>query len=313
MSSGSGQEKAARIQADAQREATAKYIEAMEKNQAILDQYRKENLLLLQQQEDQRRAVAESKQAGWQQYVDIAKQQLQANNEAANDPNSWYNKQITPEEFENSRQFQWELEQNQRAVNNSLVGKSGLLSGNAAKEILSANQGVVGREFNNYANLQMAQRQNRWNAQQSMLQAGMQGQQQYDANAYLSDYGTNAINLNQNYANQMMGINESIGSSQANSLINIGDINAAAAANKQSSLGGAFSGALSGAMAGGSVGGPWGALGGAVIGGVGGAVTAKNGGNASTQQSMGSGLGSIFGNLYKSQNGNNVQGWAMAS
>lgn len=151
MGGSSGAAKAAKIQAQAQREATAAMVEQLEKNRALQETINTQNIQYLKDQETTNANFAKINQGL------VANQANDYGNQYQNyqDALKANTGQVTMDNFQNSDYYNYLRDEQSRALNNSLVGKGQSMSGNAAQEFLNMGNNIASGSFNDYFNQQM--------------------------------------------------------------------------------------------------------------------------------------------------------------
>lgn len=307
MGGSSGAVEAAKIQANAQREATAAMVAQLEKNRALQEQINQQNIKYLQDQEAYNRGLMGINQGlVADQANDYANQY--ANYQQALKENTG---QITMDNFQNSEYYDYLLGEQSRALNNSLVGRGLSNSGNAVQEFTQMGNNIAQGSFNDYFNQQMQLRTQNVNNAAAGLNASQNAVNTFIGATKYSNMGETLAGQNNNYYQQMGSLNSAIGQTQANGINAIGEINAKVAANQQNPWMGSISGAMSGASAG-SFAGPWGMLAGGIAGGAMGYGNAKAGGTTNQSSQLGGQVNSIMG-LFGSGQSSGASLYARAS
>lgn len=295
MGGSSGAVKAAKIQVQGQREATAAMVAQLEKNRELQERINQENIKYLQSTEDYNRNLMGINQGLVQNEANDYSNQYTNYQQTLKDNTG----QITMDNFQNSEYYDYLRGEQSRALNSSLVGRGQSLSGNAAQEFLQMGNNIAQGSFNDYFNQQMQLRTQNVNNAAAGLNASQNAVNTFIGATKYSDIGQQLAGQNNNYYQQMGSLNSAIGQTQANSINNIAKINSEVAANQQNPFMGTITGAMSGAMAG-SAGGLPGIIAGGVAGGAMGYANAKNGGTTAQGQKLGDQAGGVSNDLLTS-------------
>lgn len=295
MGGSSGAVKAAKIQVQGQREATAAMVAQLEKNRELQERINQENIKYLQSTEDYNRKLMGINQGLVQNEANDYSNRYNQYQQALKDNTG----QITMDNFQNSEYYDYLRSEQSRALNSSLVGRGQSLSGNAAQEFLQMGNNMAQGSFNDYFNQQMQLRTQNVNNAAASLNASQNAVNTFIGATKYSDIGQQLAGQNNNYYQQMGSLNSAIGQTQANSINNIAKINSEVAANQQNPFMGTITGAMSGAMAG-SAGGIPGIIAGGVAGGAMGYANAKNGGTTAQGQKLGDQAGGVSNDLLTS-------------
>lgn len=295
MGGSSGAVKAAKIQVQGQREATAAMVAQLEKNRELQERINQENIKYLQSTEDYNRKLMGINQGLVQNEANDYSNRYNQYQQALQDNTG----QITMDNFQNSEYYDYLRSEQSRALNSSLVGRGQSLSGNAAQEFLQMGNNIAQGSFNDYFNQQMQLRTQNVNNAAAGLNASQNAVNTFIGATKYSDIGQQLAGQNNNYYQQMGSLNSAIGQTQANSINNIAKINSEVAANQQNPWMGTITGAMQGAMAG-TAGGIPGIIAGGVAGGAMGYANAKNGGTTDQGQKLGGQAGGMSSDLLTS-------------
>lgn len=295
MGGSSGAVKAAKIQVQGQREATAAMVAQLEKNRELQERINQENIKYLQSTEDYNRKLMGINQGLVQNEANDYSNRYNQYQQALKDNTG----QITMDNFQNSEYYDYLRSEQSRALNSSLVGRGQSLSGNAAQEFLQMGNNMAQGSFNDYFNQQMQLRTQNVNNAAASLNASQNAVNTFIGATKYSDIGQQLAGQNNNYYQQMGSLNSAIGQTQANSINNIAKINSEVAANQQNPWMGTITGAVSG-IAAGSAGGIPGMIAGGVAGAGMGYANAKNGGTTAQGQKLGDQAGGVSNDLLTS-------------
>ena len=187
--------KAAKIQADATRQAAEIQAqaqrEALEPQQSMFEQ---QQAYLAQQDEYNRGLIAQNQQ-NYQPYINAGIQGLNSLNSAINDPNSWLNHTFGQEDMKNDEGYQFRLKQGQNSLNQSLAAGAGLLSGAALKATMQYNQGMASDEYNNAYQRFTNDRNNRYTQLNNLAGMGLAGASGFATGSPASTTGTQTRSL----------------------------------------------------------------------------------------------------------------------
>lgn len=265
MSSNSGQKEAARIQAQATKEAAliqkqsaADQIASQEKMYAMQQEYLKE-------EQGYNRNITAQNQANAQPYMEAGGKGLSALTDATLDPNSWLNKKFTSADMDDDSGYQFRQEQGNKALNASLASSNGLLSGAAVKAAAAYNQGLASQEYQNSYTRFADQRNNRFNALNNLTNLGVTGNQLYQSGSVRDTGGTTLANAAGQHSSAMSNTISNAANNQSNNILSGAQQQAQYALSKQSPWG--TIGTIAGTAIGAYFGGPGGAQAGASIGG----------------------------------------------
>lgn len=295
MGGSSGAVKAAKIQVQGQREATAAMVAQLEKNRELQERINQENIKYLQSTEDYNRKLMGINQGLVQNEANDYSNQYNHYQQVLKDNTG----QITMDNFQNSEYYDYLRNEQSRALNSSLVGRGQSLSGNAAQEFLQMGNNIAQGSFNDYFNQQMQLRTQNVNNAAAGLNASQNAVNTFIGATKYSDIGQQLAGQNNNYYQQMGSLNSAIGQTQANSINNIAKINSEVAANQQNPWMGTITGAVSG-IAAGAAGGIPGMIAGGVAGAGMGYANAKNGGTTAQGQKLGDQAGGVSNDLLTS-------------
>lgn len=276
--SNKGAEKAAKIQAEANRYASDLLYKSEAENRAQqLDLYNN-TMAAYDKQNEFNKGQAQLNVDMYQPLVDNYYNALKQVT-AGSGEDGWLSTPYTIDDLNNDPGMQFRSDEGNKALNNSIAAKNGVLSGAAVKQAQAYNSGLASQEYAAGFARDQQLKSNRLQGLGIQLQQGQFGMQGVQNSRYMSQEGDQANNVNTNYGNLMNSISSENASAQSNLALQNGQTQAdyalAMANNKGNVLQNTLSGAMSGAMAG-SAAGHWGMFAGALGGG---ALGAAGGGN----------------------------------
>lgn len=244
--------KAARIQADATKQAAELQLQAQREALALQDRLFGEQQNYLREQDEYNRGITQQNQQNYQPYIDAGQTGLGLLTGTVTDPNSWLNQQFTGENLENDPGYQFRRDQGQNALNQSLAAKGGLLSGAALKATEKFSQGLAGDEFSNAYQRFTNDRNNRYNQLANLSNLGLSGAQGFASGSPGSDFGNQMSNISSLYGSNVSNMLQNTAANQSDLLLSNAQQQAQYALmgqNNNSFLGG-YGGVLGGAALG---------------------------------------------------------------
>ena len=263
-----GQDKAARIQADAQREAAKLQKEATAMSIASQEKMFGQQMEAMKEQETYNRGITADNRGNFSPYVTAGKGFLSQLVAEQSDPNSILNRQFNEQEMLKDPGYQFRLEQGQNALNNSLAAKGNMLSGSALKAAMNYNQGFASQEYGNAYQRFTNDKNNRFQMLSGLAGMGLNANAGYAGANMQTQGGTQLSNVLGNNAQSLNSIIQNGAQQQASLVLGGANAQAQLAAQRGNSALGFLGGAASGASMGAAFG-PYGAAIGGVLGGLG--------------------------------------------
>lgn len=258
-----GQDKAARIQADAQRQAAELQKEATAMSIASQEKMFGQQMEAMKEQEAYNRGITADNRSNFSPYVTAGKGFLNQLVGEQSDPNSILNRSFNEQEMLNDPGYQFRLQQGQNALNSSLAAKGGMLSGAALKAAMNYNQGFASQEYGNAYQRFTNDKNNRFQMLSGLAGMGLNANAGYAGANMQTQGGTQLSNVLGNNAQMMNGIIQNGAQQQASLILGGANAQAQLAAQRGNQTLGFLGGAASGAMAGAAGGAP-----GMIVGGI---------------------------------------------
>lgn len=261
--------KAAKIQADASKEAALIQAQSERESRALQEKLFGEQQGYLREQDQYNQGLTKQNQENYNPYIQAGQTALGSLSGAIGDPNSWLNKTFTADDMQNEGGYQFRLAEGQNSLNQSLAARGGLLSGAAVKAASQYGQGMASDEYNNAYQRFTNDRNNQYNQLNNMAGMGLSGASGFAGGSAQSTTGTQMSNIAGQFGQNMTNIISNGANSQANNKLALAQQQAQYALQGSGPSRGAgfLSGAAGGAMTG-AAGGLPGMLAGGIIGGL---------------------------------------------